>query len=42
MKLLFLLTFAVTLAAQTEAQKAPLGRVIGEVTAKDPGANSSP
>jgi hypothetical protein len=37
MKLFFSLVFAVALVAQTEAPKAQLGRVIGEVTAKDSG-----
>jgi hypothetical protein len=36
MKFLFLVLFAVTLAAQTETPKASMGRVIGVVTAKDP------
>lgn len=36
MKLCCLVLFALTTFAQTEAPKKPLGRVIGEVTAKDP------
>ncbi len=37
MKLSCILIFAITLAAQTEAPKTQIGRVIGEVTAKDAG-----
>ena len=40
MKLWCLVLFAFTVFAQTEAPKKPLGRVIGEVTAKDPSGTS--